>query len=206
MYNVELLQSPFPHVIIRNFYSNKELTGIWKELDFLTKSNKFASPANDDSRPDINGRILANNFNATLDQIYSSNRNNSEILKINRKIFAPEIIKIFDSLSPLVGHIKYVNLDLTKIKYYETNNYYDSHYDTSRFTVLSYFFKEPKAFEGGNLYFKDYDYTLEIENNMLVFFVGCITHSSTPVIMSDGYGNFDGCGKYTMSQFLNVRE
>ena len=38
--------SPFPHVIINNFYNDEELKLIWQELDFYTQPNKLV-PAKD---------------------------------------------------------------------------------------------------------------------------------------------------------------
>lgn len=201
---IELRQEPFPHAIIRNFYDQEELSLIWRELDFLTSPHKLEHPSLHGSSgiDQLTGLPLAESLGLELDQAYSGNRNISDILRLNRKIFQPEIIQTFESLSPLLGHLKIINEYFTKIKYYENGNYYRKHEDTSRFTVLTYFYKEPKAFTGGDLYFNDYDYTIPLENNMLVFFVGCISHSSLDVKMNDNYSKCSGYGKYVMNQFL----
>ena len=34
-------ETPFPHLIYHNFYSNDELKLIWEELDFYTKPDKL---------------------------------------------------------------------------------------------------------------------------------------------------------------------
>ena len=42
--NIQLLNDPFPHVLIKNFYEEKELELIKEELKFLTKPNKLLLP------------------------------------------------------------------------------------------------------------------------------------------------------------------
>ena len=188
---------PFPHLIIEDFYSEDELKLIWRELDFLTSPNKLM-PAN------LNGSIEANHLSIVLDQIYP-NRSISDILTINSKALKKEVLDTFAELNPLLAHINYINTNLTKIKYYENYNGYKKHQDNARFTALTYFYKEPKMFEGGDLYFNDFDYTIKLKNNMFVLFVGALWHESLPVSLKQ-YGHITGNCKYTMTQFLNIHE
>lgn len=204
---IELRQEPFPHAIIRNFYDQEELSLIWRELDFLTSPHKLehTSLHGSNAIDTLTGLPMSESLGLSLDEIYQGDRNISDILRLNRKIFQPVIIQAFESLSPLLGHLKMVNEDFTKIKYYENGNYYRRHKDESRFTTVTYFYKEPKAFTGGDLHFDEYDYTIPIENNMLVFFVGCIEHSSLDVKMNGDYPKYSGYGKYVMNQFLDFK-
>ena len=194
---IHKIREPFPHLIIEDFYSEDELKLIWRELDFLTSPNKLM-PAN------LNGSIESNHLSVVLDHAYS-NRSISDILTINRKALSKEIKDVFVELDPLLAHVNLVNSDLTKIKYYENYNGYKKHQDIARFTALTYFYKEPKAFEGGDLYFNDFDYTIKLKNNMLVLFVGALWHESLPVSLKQD-GHITGNGKYTMTQFLNIDE
>lgn len=131
----------------------------------------------------------------------------SDILTVSKKVFDPSIINTISTLSPLILDLKMANLCHTKIKYYEDGEYYKSHQDLARFTMLTYLYKEPKAFTGGDLYFEDFNYTIPIENNMLVFFKGCIHHTSTEINMtSHAQEKCSGYGKYTITQFLNVKD
>jgi hypothetical protein len=202
---IDLKQEPFPHAIIQNFYDQEELSLIWRELDFLTSPHKLehTSLHGSNGKDQLTGLPLSESLGLNLDIIYSGDRKISDILRLNRKIFQPKILQAFESLSPLLGHLRIINEDFTKIKYYENGNYYRKHADDSRFTAVTYFHKEPKAFTGGDLHFDEYDYTIPIENNMLVFFVGCIEHSSLDVKMNGDYPKYSGYGKYVMNQFLD---
>jgi hypothetical protein len=206
--DVELVHGPLPLMIVRNFYTQEELSLIWRELEFFNSPHKWKRSTHTGSNGSdpLTGMPLANAFSLEMDAIFSGDRQASDILRLNRKIFDPAIIESFAKLSPLVHHIKYLNEDTTKLKYYEQGEYYRGHFDTSRFTACTYFFKEPKCFVGGDLHFEEYDYTVPIENNMVVLFVGSAIHSSTEVRMIEEKPRFSMHGKYVMSQFLNVKD
>jgi hypothetical protein len=202
---VALLQEPFPHAVIDNFYDEKELSLIWKELDFYTSPGKFQNAMLTGGAKDkFTQEPLLKHSGLQLDELYGNKRHISNILTCNRKLFNKEILKAFSSLSPLIWDINHINYDTTIIKYYEDGEYYRPHRDNARFTCLTYLYKEPKVFTGGDLYFPDFDYTIPIVNNRLIFFTGCIEHASIDIIMNKEYNNskMSGFGKYTITQFL----
>jgi hypothetical protein len=203
---VHLKKEPFPHAIIEDFYNEEELNLIWRELEFLTSPHKMISSGKElgTSIDPIINLPEANNHGIILDAIYP-NRQISDILTITEKLFNPNLLKAFASLHPLMRHIQNINNSSTKIKYYENGEYYLSHTDFARFTSVSYFYKKPKVFEGGDLCFEEFNYTIPIQNNMMVLFCGAIAHSSIEIKMN-GYKKFSGYGKYTITKFLNIKE
>jgi len=204
--DVDLITLPFPHLIIRNTFNEYELNLIWRELEFLNSPSKLARPSSNGTAVDqLTGLPLSNNYSIFLDEIYTR-REVSDILSINKKILDPGIADAFSGMSPLLGHINMIDRYTTMIRYYETGEYYRGHRDNARFTALSYFFKEPKSFTGGDLHFDDFDYTVNIENNMTILFVGSIIHSTTELSMTDHTERFSGYGRYAMSQFLNLND
>jgi hypothetical protein len=205
---IELLQNPFPHAIIKNFYDEKELSLIWKELNFYTDSRKLKSAMSiGGDRDKLTRMPLSNHLGMVLDDLYGTNREISDILTLNRKVFDSHIINTLAQLSPLVWDVKQINFDFTKIKYYEDGDNYKPHKDKARFTFLTYLYKEPKSFTGGDLHFEEFDYTIPLENNMLVFFKGCIQHASTNIKMIDHINEkCSGFGKYTIAQFCDVKD
>lgn len=196
---------PFPHVIIENVYDDTELKFIWNEIDYLTNNNMFKDSwesGGSKAIDPVTGEIQANSFTIILDKLYKD-RSMSNILNINRKMFTTRILEKFSNLHPIFGHVDFINQDITKLKYYQDANYYKSHKDISRYTICTYFFKEPKKFSGGDLYFEQFDYTIPIKNNMSIFFVGGILHASTELRMTENK-SFSGNGKYCMTQFLDI--
>ena len=125
---------PFPHLIIENFYNKEELELVWEEFKFLTKPNKLLEAK------DYGGVVTHTNSHALiLDSIYN-NRNLSNILQVNRKLFTCGIINEFCNLHPCCSHANICNSDLTKIRYYHEGEYYQPHVDIQfDFLSFSYF-------------------------------------------------------------------
>ena len=194
------LKEPFPHLIVENMYTEEELKLIWEELEFLNKPEKLQDPENygaskTEEKYNTNAKAIV------LDWAYS-NRNTSNILKINRKLF--NYSKIYSELSPY--HIKflYCNWDITKIRYYHDKEFYLPHCD-AKFDTLActYFYKEPKKFNGGELFFPEYEYTVECKNNSCIIFPSYFMHGVSEVKISD-QNYYSGFGRYCMIQFTNV--
>ena len=195
---VHLKNDPFPHAIIENFYSEQELNLIWKEINFLTSANKFVPSK--EIGADYDG---ANSNGVVLNNIYTDKKY-SDILTISDKIFNPDLIKALKTLHPFINSLDFINFTSTKIKYYENNDFHVKHLDTARFSIVTYLYKEPKQFEGGELYFDDFDYTIPIENNKTIFFVSCLNHSVKKITMQENI-KFSGNGKYSIVKFLEVK-
>lgn len=202
MYKLVSYQHPFPHLIIENIFDNHELQVIWQELDFLTYNNKFDSPFETHSARDDFGNLLKSNGGIFLDSCYYK-REISNILTVNRKILQKDILQEFANLSFGYKQILHCNSDHTLISYYENADYYLPHIDKSLFTILTWFYKKPKSFQGGELYFTEYDYEIKIKNNMTLFFPSYLEHSVTKVEMIYNYSEFSGYGRYCMTQFLH---
>lgn len=197
---LEVFETPFPYIRIYDFYTDEELELIWKEFDFILNYHILKGPEKTGTAKD-NGVILKNNLGIFLDSFYSD-RESSNILRVNRKIF--KIIQgIFDVSDYWFLKNFKSNHDTTLISYYENSDYYHKHYDDSLATCLTWFYKEPKSFEGGNLLFEDYDIEIEVKNNCLIFFPSIIQHAVSEVIMDKKYfGKF--MGRICMSQFINL--
>ena len=73
-------ETPFPHLILHNFYNDEELKLIWEELDFYTKPDKLL-----DVREYL-GVVDKTNAKAIyLDVVYPKKfRKLSNILTVNR--------------------------------------------------------------------------------------------------------------------------
>lgn len=188
----EFLSIPY----IDNFYSESELSDIMYEIKFLSKNNKLKPPMETGSAKQDYLPIKGNN-GVFLDEIYAD-RNASDILRSNRKIFGLEIPSAF----PCMKALKDATKDTTLISYYEDSDYYKSHKDFAVLTVLTYFYETPKAFKGGDLYLREYDVTLPCVFNRVYFLPSLIEHEVTTISM-DANDLGKGLGRYCMSQFLN---
>ena len=187
------------YIRIDDFYDEDELALIWEELKFLTYRHKLNPPLKTgQSKP-----MMKKNAGLFLDDLYSD-RNISNILRVNRKIFSKDVMKKYNDLSEMHENIFNCNQDTTLISYYENEGFYKPHSDTAVVTALTWFFKEPKQFTGGDLVFSAFNKTIEIENNMLLVFPSVVKHEVTAVSMEKDIPKFSRLGRYCMSQFMNI--
>ena len=182
-------------------YSDEELELISQELVFLNYDHKLESPKETGGAADDN-IMLKQNKGLFLDNLYCK-REISNILSINRKIFNKKYLELYASLNFGYRTILECNHDSTLISYYENGGYYCPHKDGSIYTALTWFFKVPKLFEGGNLIFTEYNEVVEINHNMTIIFPSFVQHSVEKVIMEEDLPR--GFGRYCMSQFISFK-
>ena len=188
------LTNPFPHTIVYDFYNGDEQKLIWEELLFLNKPGKMHSP-------EMTGDPAAskNKKAIFLDRLYTD-RNCSNILNVNRKIFT--LIDHIEDMN-ISNYLKYSDFDETMVSYYEDGAYYDSHYDQFVISAITTFWEEPKKFSGGDLVFTDFDYLPKMKNNTIIIFPSYVFHKVTPISLRYNDGK---SGRYTINQFYSIRQ
>ena len=82
---------------------------------------------------------------------------------------------------------------------------YKPHTDKGfQFLAFSYFYKEPKKFSGGELYFPKYDYEFPCNNNSMIIFPGWVEHGVREVSIKES-DYFDGNGRYAITSFFGFK-
>ena len=85
----EVFCDPFPLMVINNFYNEKELKLIWKELDFYTEPNKLLDAE------EYGGVVGYTNAKALLlDEIYKKSKDGKSNLRNISNILIHHISKI----------------------------------------------------------------------------------------------------------------
>ena len=213
---VKVYKEPFPHLILENFYDEKELELIWEELKFYTKPKKLLGAEH------YNGAVGYTNAKAiSLDSVYidyststpdtsasplTNYRDLSNILTVNRKLFTSGVLKTYADMDHCCNVALRSSHDYTKVRYYHDGEYYKPHVDAMFNTLaFSYFHKEPKAFSGGELYFPYYNYEFPCDNNTFIIFPGWVEHGVREVKIKES-DYFDGLGRYAITSFLTTRE
>ena len=197
---------PFPHLIIENFYNDEELQQIWEELNFYTKPNKLLPTEK------YGGVVgFTESKGLLLDNIYKNYgedknyRNISNILTVNRKLFTSGVLDVFSEIHDCCCIANKSNSDITKVRYYHDGEGYKPHTDKGfQFLAFSYFYKEPKKFEGGQLYFPKYDYEVSCDNNSMIIFPGWVEHGVREVSIKES-DYFDGYGRYAITSFFGSK-
>ena len=189
--------SPFHYICVENFYSEEELNLIWEELDFLSKPGKLHTPDMSGSATNPDGSFRKRNEAIILDDVYGQNRQVSNILTVDRKLFGSGIL---DRKESWFFNNKPIKKDFTLVSYYENGGNYLPHSDAANITALSWFFKEPRKFDGGELTFSNFSLTIPLKNNFMVVFPSQIRHEVSE-IQADNLVR--GEGRYCISQFCH---
>ena len=193
-----VFEEPFPHLIVEDFYNDTELELIWEELDFYTKDGKLFDAK------DYGGIVDKTNSNAIqLDHLYAGDyRKISNILTVNRKVFDGNILDTFSDIHDCCDIARWCNHDITKVRYYHDGDFYEPHTDRCmQFLGFSYFYREPKKFQGGHLIFPKYNYEIECKNNSIIYMPGWVEHGVSEVQISNS-DYLEGYGRYAITSFF----
>ena len=198
---------PFPYILIDDFYNQSELDGIWEELDYLCNPKRMGRSSVErgsaaDVYSDGTRELIKNAWDMFLDSFFTS-RDSSNILEINRKLINQEMFKNHPHW--LFNDVGALNEDNTLIMYYENNDEYKPHRDLARLTGITWFYREPKKFTGGNLRFPWFDMEIECKHNRVIVFPSSIQHGVDKVGMEEkDMGK--KLGRFAMSQFLFCKD
>ena len=187
----EFYTHPVTFCIIRDFYAADEVQLIHDELDQLDRHLGGAEKTG--TAHNIHGSPKKHNRGVFLDDFYGKERNASSILKLNRKTFSPEVKYELAKGNWFFKYLDRTNHDSTLVSMYRQGHYYHAHEDQSFITAIYYTWKEPKAFEGGDLFLEDFQ--VPITNNCLLVFPSNTKHTVSKVTK--------GSGRYAISQFIS---
>jgi hypothetical protein len=190
----------FPFLVIDDFYSEDQLNLIWKELDFLY----------DKIKPEYeivakrNGEPIASVKRIYLDGLYN-HRETSNILSIfPQSLYRKEIVDMYVKSVPSGINFATSNFDSTQLGYYEHKDGYKAHTDTTQHTVLTWLFKEPKKFEGGDLIFTQSKIKVDCLYNRTVIFPSWYYHAVSEINMKEEDKD-KGLGRWAITHFINFK-
>ena len=197
---VKYHEERIPFVVIDDLYDDKEQSEIMVELDYLCTERRLIPPFEDKSGALENDKNVKNVSCQYLESFYKKRRHSS-ILTITDRLFL-DCVDIINNHPHWYFDLYAIDTHNTQILYYEDTNEYPAHQDASRFTAVTYFYREPKKFEGGDLQFPDYQVQVECVNNRVIVFPSMLFHCSTPVRMLENDTQTKN-GKFCITHFLN---
>jgi Rps23 Pro-64 3,4-dihydroxylase Tpa1-like proline 4-hydroxylase len=104
------------------------------------------------------------------------------------------------------GYFSNTKTNSIMVNYYENDKYYKSHKDVSVITQLTWIYREPKMFSGGDLILTDMGETIECKNNRTIFFPGHYYHEVMEVKMEDEweteYKDKNYYGRFSIANFF----
>ncbi len=200
--NITVSNEEFPYILVDNFYDASELKEIWEELDYLCHPRRMARSSIENGAAWIGEDQLKYSWSMWLDDFFGPNKEKSNILCTNRKLFA--------DMNMFQNHPHWAMNDVfsfqsysTQIAYYEDNDEYKVHRDSAKLTCLTWFYREPKRYTGGNLRFPMWDIEIESKHNRVICFPSSVPHQVTKVSMEEKYRG-KKLGRFVMTQFLDL--
>jgi Rps23 Pro-64 3,4-dihydroxylase Tpa1-like proline 4-hydroxylase len=197
---------PIDIIVLEDVFEEKEEQEIFSELSSFVKRKMLLPPHQTGTAVREDGTAKKQNSAVLLDEVYMFNRNESSILNyLENCLLSLEMKNIFQEKIDFYGILKNANQHFTMANYYEDSDYYDFHKDNSVFSTLSYFFKEPRHFEGGNIVFavKGQEIEIEVKNNMSIIFPSYYQHKVIPIKMSEK-SEEEALGRFSVAQFIFV--
>ena len=192
---------PFPFLYIENLYTEEELRLIFAELDYYQSNQKILN-LNTYSATDADGNSKSKRKGQFLDHIFG-NRQHSNILNINRKLFERGLI-CERSDNYFFRHFVPTE-DYSLLSYYENEGKYEPHVDNCVASICIWLWKEPKKFEGGDFFFPDFNKRIKVQTNHAVVFPSVIQHSVDEIqMLPEHIGK--GFGRYSICNFLNYKK
>jgi len=196
---ISSFKKPFSHIIISDYYTKEEYDLIWNELVYLQPRMRHPQETNAAMRDGVH---LKRGRGIYVDNLFVE-RNMSEVFNITRKIMSTnEILEIADSkLDTYFKLFKHIDTDSTLVQLYTDGDYYHAHNDSSVFTTTSVLHKTPKPYSGGEFYFPDFDYTVDLTDNQTLIFPSILLHQIREVTLNTD-DPMDG--RFSISQLMRV--
>ena len=183
-----------PVAIIDNFFNDKEISAIWKELSFL--SSKLLDPNDTGSAIDATGQDLKKNKGIWIHQVL--NPEYSDIINVHKKLYD---LQIKQSLASKSNFFEFLFCEFeydVLLSRYNEGDYYKPHADTALMSCITWLYSEPKKFTGGD--FNIAGNHIQLKNARTVIFPSCLIHNVEPVKMESDAA-LDG--RFSVSSFIH---
>ena len=196
----------FPYLLINNFFSNEEYDLIWREVMYLFNNNHFHDCSLDKNSAHTDGKPLASNSRCyPNDVLNESQRQNSGLYNSIRKIQNKEFHKLVEQTfknSPYALYKTFLGTNRSSLllKYYGEAAEYKEHFDQPQFSMITWLYKEPKNFEGGDFILTKNNTRVKCSNNTCIIFPGFYYHKVEPIKIIDKTIK-DG-GRFSINRFF----
>jgi hypothetical protein len=195
-------------VVIDNFYTQDQLKEIMLELKWLTKTSIMSDETKLIAAMQGN-EILTQKSGVFLEFVFK-NWKHSALIAHGMKQTSEELLKKpLLEFNTMFKSLFDCNVRSHLLSYYENSQYYKPHKDVTFFTLLNYFFIEPKQFTGGDIILyscnSNKQVTIEPKHNRTVIILSSTIHEVTS-IKTDYDKSLTGNGRYCNAMFLTSKD
>lgn len=185
---LSLHEGSFPVVVIDNFVSKEDYPHVKEEINYLSKF-AMGTPQDAGAATNADGSQKKVGKSLWFREFYGMPRFSPTIQAYVKLLGNLDVRKKIMDYHPEMywwGKASHDNQGGFILNKYEDGDYYDFHYDSAMYTVLSYFQDEPKNYDGGELVIeypnlaKDKQ-MFEIKDNRAIIFPSHYMHSVLPI-------------------------
>lgn len=195
---VEVNRSPV--IWIDNFFSPEQIQEMFFEARYINSLGILTEENETGAAREENGKLLKKNKAIFLEDIYASEPRLSGIIRTtNEKLSNKDFIDQMTEMHPYFNNLKN-NSGAILLNYYDKSDKYEAHRDTSYITILTWFYEQPKAFDGGDFIIEN-DYKIDCKIGRTVFMPSYLLHEVTPVTMPETEQG-KGLGRYSLTLFI----
>lgn len=191
-----------PVVLIRNLYTDEELSAMMEELNSIGKLNLLRPGSRTGSA--VGGSMgdegnIKVNFGLWFGEIFPPGKSAVDSIVRNR-VFDFALEKALCDIHYIYKYMPAATRVNNKLSYYTNNNDYSTHTDECLLTCLTYLWNQPKQFTGGDLVFPEHGYTYTPEFGDVLIFPSIVVHAVTSVHVTskESYN-----GRFVVSTFIN---
>lgn len=183
-------------LIIDNWYTPDELSKVFVEMDYYMNNGLDNLIKSEEDSASAKGGADGEESLVKSYRFYVEPNPYSAMYRFNYKYMYDEFVNMVTQDTLFGGYLANTKKNTLMVNYYENDKYYKSHRDVSVITQLTWLYREPKMFDGGDLVLTDMEETVECVNNRTIFFPGHYKHEVTEVKMRDAWTGtaHDGTG------------
>ena len=196
--NLKLYKKPFPYVVIDNFFTPEEYHKVWQEVMFLCPKMR---PPDETGGAKVRGVPSKKGVGVFVESFFRDFED-SNIFIFSKKINHPEYVDKIASSDFFYTPYRSINSSTaTLVQMYRNGDYYLPHRDNSLYTAVTLIHKEPKQYNGGDLYFAESNHVVELHNNQTIIFPSMVEHGVSEVkLLSDQFED----ARFTISQLMYI--
>lgn len=176
--NINLFTSPFPYIIVDNFFTEQEYQKVWNEIMYLAP--KMRTPDETAAAKVKKGVFLKQGIGIFLEDIFRDPKD-SDTFNISKKVFSDEVINEICSCHVLYAPFRSITTTATLVQMYKNGDYYLPHRDSSLYTIVTLLHKEPKQYNGGDFKFEGSHLPIPLTSNQTLIFPSIFEHEVTEV-------------------------
>ena len=205
-WDAKVIEHPtHPFILIDNYYNEEEEKVIWKELDFYNSIPKEAMDRAEHGlvAHDEDGQAKSKAYRHYISNIYDPRYESySSIVRFLYKGRTKQFWELVKQCMPYGRSYLSSNVDSSMVSYYEQDDHYKPHHDTSLWTACTWFVRERRLFDGGDFDFPESGCQIKLKHNRSVYFPSCYLHHVSPIKFHTKPEEI-GYGRFTITHFYN---